>query len=127
MFSHIMAVLTDIRQSGFTSMRIPCTFHEYTSRVVDNNPYREIGNGMGEASPRMVINYAFGNREVVDEEFLVYDVNGIVGGVGGSLGLFLGFSCFGCSTALIEKALQFMERKPINAQRKTCLLRKPTM
>ena len=31
---------------------------------------------------------------IVTEEVLLYDLNSIVSAVGGSLGLFLGFSCF---------------------------------
>ena len=33
---------------------------------------------------------------VVEEEYMVYDFNGIVGTVGGSLGLFVGFSFLQC-------------------------------
>ncbi len=39
----------------------------------------------------------------VMEEYDVYDLNGIVGSVGGSLGLFLGFSVFDCLSALTRK------------------------
>jgi len=37
------------------------------------------------------------------KQVLLYDFNSIVAGVGGSLGLFLGFSCLGLSNRIIEK------------------------
>ena len=38
----------------------------------------------------------------VTEEVLLYDFNTIVGTVGGSLGLFLGFSCYGVIQMLVD-------------------------
>ena len=35
-----------------------------------------------------------GNSKMVYEEYLVYDFNGMLGSIGGSLGMFLGFSFF---------------------------------
>ena len=45
------------------------------------------------------------------EELLLYDLNAIISGIGGSLGLFLGFSFLG----LIEQALNWIwcERKKL--------------
>ena len=42
-----------------------------------------------------------GKEITVHEEYVVYDFNGIVGMVGGSLGLFLGFSFFDVILLLI--------------------------
>ena len=36
------------------------------------------------------------SETVVEEEYWIYDFNGIVGMVGGSLGLFIGFSFLQC-------------------------------
>ena len=40
----------------------------------------------------------------VKEEFLIYDLNAIVAAIGGSLGLFLGFSCYEVARGGLEKA-----------------------
>ena len=41
----------------------------------------------------------------VFEEVPLFDVNAIIASVGGSLGLFLGFSCRGCLNEVLEWAL----------------------
>ena len=41
----------------------------------------------------------------VSTEFEVYDFNGIVGSVGGSLGLFIGFSFFDFLLAILDKTI----------------------
>ena len=46
----------------------------------------------------------YGKTEVrVNEEFLIYDFNTIVATIGGSLGLFLGFSCVEVARGGLEK------------------------
>ena len=48
----------------------------------------------------------------ITEEVLLYDLNAIISGIGGSLGLFLGFSFLG----LIEQALNWIccEKKKLS-------------
>ena len=41
--------------------------------------------------------------ESVYKEAKVYDFNAVVASVGGSLGLFLGFSCYECGKRLIDR------------------------
>ena len=43
----------------------------------------------------------------VEKEVLMYDFNAIISAVGGSLGLFLGFSCYG----VVDKTLQWTKRR----------------
>jgi hypothetical protein len=38
------------------------------------------------------------------EEYKLHDLSTIIAAVGGSMGLFLGFSCFQCGKDLIERA-----------------------
>ena len=40
----------------------------------------------------------------VKEEFLIYDLNAIVAAIGGSLGLFLGFSCYEVARGGLQRA-----------------------
>ena len=41
-----------------------------------------------------------------DKQLLVYDANDMIGSIGGSLGLFLGFSFFGIISTFIDKLLE---------------------
>ena len=51
----------------------------------------------------------YGETEVrVKQEFLIYDLNAIVAAVGGSLGLFLGISCYEVARGGLEKARHFI-------------------
>lgn len=47
---------------------------------------------------------------LVSEEYLIYDLNNIVASVGGSLGLFLGFSCLQFVNFVIEKLGEYLAK-----------------
>ena len=52
----------------------------------------------------------YGRTEVkVKKEFLIYDLNTIVATIGGSLGLFLGFSCYEVTRSGLEKMRNLMK------------------
>lgn len=52
----------------------------------------------------------YGETEVrVKEEFLIYDLNAIVAAIGGSLGLFLGFSCYEVARGGLQKARNLLK------------------
>ena len=54
------------------------------------------------ASDERILDIKIEGKEItIHEEYVVYDFNGIVGMVGGSLGLFLGFSFFDVILLLI--------------------------
>ena len=50
--------------------------------------------------------YVAGSTQIVESELLVYDTNDMIGSIGGSLGLFLGFSFFGIISQCIDMFLQ---------------------
>ena len=56
-----------------------------------------------------ILQYYFSSDEVVErQEYLVYDDNALIGYIGGTLGLFLGLSCFGLLKSSFNKILEFL-------------------
>ena len=49
--------------------------------------------------------YETGPSRTVAKQLLVYDTNDMIGSIGGSLGLYLGFSFFGIFSTIIDKLL----------------------
>ena len=47
------------------------------------------------------VSYA-SDLEVISEEFYLYDVNAIISSVGGGLGMFLGVSCLGLISQILQ-------------------------
>ena len=95
-----------IKQSGFMNKELleildkcskACTTFEYSGTIVTHpevfNNSRSTGLGFwfnGE------------NEMAVSEEYLIYEITGVIGSIGGTLGLFIGFSFFDMSTKLIN-------------------------
>ena len=52
---------------------------------------------------QLMVKLASKKKRNVYEEVLILDVTGLVGSLGGSLGLFVGFSFFGYATPILEK------------------------
>ena len=56
-----------------------------------------------------ILQYYFSSDEVVErQEYLVYDDNAVIGYIGGTLGLFLGLSCFGLLKSSFNKILEYL-------------------
>ena len=51
--------------------------------------------------------FQLGLVKTVSKELLIYDTNDMIGSIGGSLGLFLGFSFFGIVSFFIDKIFEF--------------------
>ena len=68
----------------------PCSILEYSGKL----DYWEPKNDHGNPNNTFIINLRFQYPEVtkVYEEYLIYDFNGMLGSIGGTLGLFVGFS-----------------------------------
>ena len=82
-----------------------CTTQEYTGSV----DYMSQGKGIIYMLPSknatyfsLVVRYKAPGTEYVYEEYLIVDFYGMVGVVGGTLGLFVGFSFFNVITFFIE-------------------------
>ena len=74
-----------------SNCNIQCEIKEYTAQVDKSSI--EV-NDYGNRSADLMIVHTSGLRTVT-KEYLIFDEAGIVGNVGGSLGLFIGFSFFG--------------------------------
>ena len=77
----------------------PCKIITYTGSIVEYSYYNASVN---EASFR----FEADTMIKVGKELLVYDTNDMIGSIGGSLGLSLGFSFFGIASTLIDKLLE---------------------
>ena len=53
--------------------------------------------------------YSSNDNEVIDEEHLVYDWTNMIGTLGGSLGLLIGFSFFDFISIIIDNVHYFRE------------------
>ena len=51
-----------------------------------------------------------GSIRTVEKQLLVYDTTDMIGSIGGSLGLFLGFSFYGITSTCIDMFLQLAEK-----------------
>ena len=76
----------------------PCKIITYTGSVVEYSYYNSTTD---EAS----FWFEAGPIKTVGKELLVYDTNDMIGSIGGSLGLYLGFSFFGIVSTIIDKLL----------------------
>ena len=95
--------LTNVVMNAGTQCNIQCKITEYTAKTskVQGDP-KQYGNRSANAF--------FGHTSAfrtITEEYLIYDEIGVVGNVGGSLGLFLGFSFFG----IFSDCLDFLRNR----------------
>ena len=77
----------------------PCKIITYTGSVVEYSYYN---NTDDEASFIIEADTVI----KLGKELLVYDTNDMIGSIGGSLGLYLGFSFFGIASTFIDKLLE---------------------
>ena len=86
--------------SQFSQCEPRCITKEYSGRVTFISQ-EFLGLGHGDKSADMMFNYGSTSRTVV-QEYWVYDTEGMIGTLGGSLGLFLGFSFYGFISDLLD-------------------------
>ena len=75
-----------------------CTTFQYTGELTT------ILKGFINNSREVVIGYWFNYRGEIEvlEEYLIYEITSVIGSIGGTLGLFVGFSFFDISAKLIH-------------------------
>ena len=77
----------DISSNKLDECQKPCAYTEYRGKLYKHTKFE--GNDYG----YVTWSYKFAFDEVkVNEEYLIYDTVGVIGVVGGTLGLFIGFS-----------------------------------
>ena len=75
------------------SCQIECKITEFTGKIRSNGKSRENSTNLWILKPKM---------RIITKEYLIYNVVGMIGTIGGSLGLFLGFSFYGAISDLLE-------------------------
>ena len=78
--------------------KLPCVHDEFkVLHHIENNKKPDV----------IIIRYKYKSTQVsIFEEFLVYDFVNFIGSVGGSLGLFIGFSYFDFCSVIAHRLLQ---------------------
>ena len=115
-FLYDVIFFAPIDSTAVTGCQDPCTKTFYQSQ------FRVDPSQLGNANESYVFLVYDQTDTNIQEEILFYDFNAILAAVGGSLGLFLGFSCRGfllsslnriARTKWVESWQSTKERKPI--------------
>ena len=97
----------DIIQNG--SCPLACTTFEYTGTIMNEKFYRQepVDNAY-----RLTFYYVFdfSFSVTVHEEYLVHDFISMIGSVGGTLGMCIGFSFTGFSSSILNQILKILKR-----------------
>ena len=81
-------------------------FKQYTATVDIGKVKKYNHQGKQLLADSIMFSLAFkSNVRNIYEEILVFDDNGLIGSLGGSLGLFVGFSFFGCVATFLDVIL----------------------
>ena len=78
----------------------PCKISSYKGSIIEYSYYNS-------TSDEAHFVFGLGRIKTVGKELLVYDTNDMIGSIGGSLGLFLGFSFFGIFSLFVDKLFGF--------------------
>ena len=87
--------------------KIQCNYIEYSANV-ENLDYQY--NNYSDMSADAVI-YSESPTRTFNKEYLIYDVPGLIGNIGGSLGLFMGISFYGAFSDILEFVLKKLTLK----------------
>ncbi len=77
---------------------------------LEKNTYHSLEPGHESQRTKWQISLSMKMIEEVEEQILIYDFSAIVAGVGGSLGLFLGFSCLQVLVPFLDKLAKILDR-----------------
>ena len=78
-----------------------CSMLQYLGQFAENHPDRSIAS---DKSNYYRLEYKFPNKNMyVSEEYFIYDIMNVIGSVGGTLGMFIGFSMTGFISLIFTK------------------------
>lgn len=80
----------------------PCTeiyYDTFTKSIVHEDP-----------TMALILMYYQKDRMSIQEEYLIFDFSAIIVAVGGSLGLFLGFSFFQCGSLMLDESIEMTKK-----------------
>ena len=77
----------------------PCKIVSYKGSIIEYSYHNS-------TSDEAHFVFGLGRIRTIGKELLVYDTNDMIGSIGGSLGLYLGFSFYGVASTLIDKLLE---------------------
>ena len=77
----------------------PCKIVSYKGSIIEYSYHNS-------TSDEAHFVFGLGRIKTIGKELLVYDTNDMIGSIGGSLGLYLGFSFYGIASTLIDKLLE---------------------
>ena len=83
-----------------------CTITEYIANTLNKYPitFLKAWKLPLPTNNSLALSYTFGKKEMdVKQEYLIYDIITMIGSVGGTLGLFIGFSFLTCISSIIKK------------------------
>ena len=94
---NMMSVINVAFEIVMSKCKSSCSTYEFDGKKTPLNQMQENGT--------LQLMYMFETMEIqVREEYIIYDFIGMIGGIGGTLGLFVGFSFFDAFCWLLEKA-----------------------
>ena len=90
-----------------------CSTHEYTGKIsTTSQVMTDFGENIGHKVDLLF--QSTGRSRTLVKEYKVYDTAGLIGTLGGSLGLFLGFSFFGVVSGVLDRLWEKFSQKVVS-------------
>ena len=91
----------------------PCSIVQYTGRV---DYWEENNSNLENSSFTFYLRFTPPLTSTVYQEYIIYDIFGMIGSVGGTLGIFIGFSC----SSLLYFITDLFKKQPFQKLKMGC-------